>query len=180
MLDGIDSPALVVSTKYTLGDFYSHLPLNETLLSGSQRRIVEFQSRREFESYGAFPNDLGAEYQDALQRLLAANPRIEGVWVWTQDGGPWRAGPMTLYLKTGFWQLYELNTVLAGSLARDPDADVAALTADWARRWFSDDPATVRASPRRWPGRARPSPRACTSAPSPSRRCRPSASSRHR
>ena len=141
VLDGIDSPALVVSTKYTLGDFYSHLPLNETLLSGSQRRIVEFQSRREFESYGAFPNDLGAEYRDALQRLLAANPHIEGVWVWTQDGGPWRAGPMTLYLKTGFWQLYELNTVLAGSLARDPDADVGALTADWARRWFSDDPA---------------------------------------
>lgn len=145
VLDGIDSPALVVSTKYTLGDFYSHLPLNETLLSGSQRRIVEFQSRREFESYGAFPNDLGAEYRDALQRLLAANPQIEGVWVWTQDGGPWRAGPMTLYLKAGFWQLYELNTVLAGSLARDPDADVGALTADWARRWFSDDPATVRA-----------------------------------
>ena len=143
VLDGIDSPALVVSTKYTLGDFYSHLPLNETLLSGSQRRIVEFQSRREFESYGAFPNDLGAEYRDALQRLLAANPQIEGVWVWTQDGGPWRAGPMTLYLKAGFWQLYELNTWLAGSLARDPGADVGALTADWARRWFSDDPATV-------------------------------------
>ncbi len=145
VLDGIDSPSLVVSTKYTLGDFYSHLPLNDTLLSGSQRRIVEFQSRREFESYGAFPNDLGAEYRDALQRLLAANPHIEGVWVWTQDGGPWRAGPMTLYLKTGFWQLYELNTWLAGSLARDPDAEVAALTADWARRWFSDDPATVQA-----------------------------------
>jgi len=145
VLDGIDSPALVVSTKYTLGDFYSHLPLNETLLSGSQRRIVELQSRREFESYGAFPNDLGAEYRDALHRLLAANPHIEGVWVWTQDGGPWRAGPMTLYLKTGFWQLYELNTWLAGSLARDPDADVAALTADWARRWFSDDPETVQA-----------------------------------
>ena len=145
VLDGIDSPALVVSTKYTLGDFYSHLPLNETLLAGSQRRIVEFQSRREFESYGAFPNDLGAEYRDALQRLLAANPRIEGVWVWTQDGGPWRAGPMTLYLKSGFWQLYELNTVLAAALARDPDADVGAVTADWARRWFSEDPATVRA-----------------------------------
>ncbi len=145
VLDGIDSPALVVSTKYTLGDFYSHLALNETLFTGGQRRIVELQSRREFESYGAFPNDLGAEYRDALQRLLAANPHIEGVWVWTQDGGPWRAGPMTLYLKSGFWQLYELNTWLAGALARDPGADVAALTADWARRWFSDDPATVRA-----------------------------------
>lgn len=145
VLGGLDSPALIVSTKYTLGDFYTWLPLNDTLEQGSQRRIVEFQSRREFENFGAFPNDLGAEYQWALQQLLAANDRLEGVWVWTQDGGPWRAGPMTLYLKAGFWQLYELNTQLAASLARDPDTDVAAVTAAWAREWFSDDPETVAA-----------------------------------
>lgn len=145
VLGGIDSPALVVSTKYTLGDFYSWLPLNDTLEQGQQRRIVEFQSRREFENFGAFPNDLGREYQYALQTLLDANPRIEGVWVWTQDGGPWRAGPMTLYLKSGFWQLYELDTVVASTLARDPGADVADVTAGWARQWFSDDPATVAA-----------------------------------
>lgn len=143
VLGGIDSPALIVSTKYTLGDFYSWLPLNNTLEQGEQRRIVEFQSRREFENFGAFPNDLGREYQYALQTLLAANDNIEGVWVWTQDGGPWRAGPMTLYLKAGFWQLYELDTVVASALARDPDADVADVTAGWARQWFSDDPATV-------------------------------------
>ncbi len=145
VLGGIHSPALIVSTKYTLGDFYSWLPLNTTLEQGDQRRIIEFQSRREFEAFGAFPNDLGREYQFAMQKLLAANPHIEGIWTWTQDGGPWRAGPMTLYLKAGFWQLYELNTQLAASLARDPDTDVAAVTADWARQWFSDDPATVSA-----------------------------------
>lgn len=145
VLGGIDSPALIVSTKYTLGDFYSWLPLNDTLEHGEQRRIVEFQSRREFENFGAFPNDLGREYQYALQTLLAANPNVEGVWVWTQDGGPWRAGPMTLYLKAGFWQLYELDTVVASALARDPVTDVAEVTAGWARQWFSDDPATVSA-----------------------------------
>lgn len=145
VLGGIDSPALIVSTKYTLGDFYSWLPLNHTLEQGGQRRIVEFQSRREFENFGAFPNDLGAQYQWALQQLLASNDRIEGVWVWTQDGGPWRAGPMSLYLKAGFWQLSELNTQLAVDLARDPDADVAGITAAWAREWFSDDPDTVEA-----------------------------------
>ncbi|KQO96938.1 hypothetical protein [Leifsonia sp. Leaf264] len=145
VLDGIDSPALVVSTKYSLGDFYSYLPLNTTLESGSQRRIVEFQSRREFEAFGALPNDLGVLYQEALTRFIAANPNVEGIWTWTQDGGPWRAGPMTLELTTGFWQLYELNTRLAVSLARDPEADPAELTADWIRQWFSDDPATVEA-----------------------------------
>ncbi len=145
VLGGIDSPALIVSTKYTLGDFYSWLPLNDTLEQGEQRRIVEFQSRREFEAFGSFPNDLGTQYQWAIQQLLAANPQIEGIWTWTQDGGPWRAGPMTLYLKAGFWQLYELDTQVAASLARDPDADVAQLTVDWTREWFSDDPATVTA-----------------------------------
>nr|BFF08910.1 hypothetical protein GCM10025699_02130 [Microbacterium flavescens] len=145
VLGGIDSPALIVSTKYTLGDFYSWSPLNDTLEQGAQRRIVEFQSRREFENFGAFPNDLGREYQYALQTLLEANDNIEGVWVWTQDGGPWRAGPMTLYLKAGFWQLYELDTVVASALARDPETDVADVTASWARQWFSDDPATVAA-----------------------------------
>lgn len=145
VLGGIDSPRLIVSTKYTLGDFYTWLPLNDTLAQGEQRRIVELQSRREFENYGAFPNDLGPEYQWALQQLLAANENIEGVWAWTQDGGPWRAGPMSLYLKSGFWQLYELNTKLAAAVALDPDADVAEVTAGWAREWFSDDPATVAA-----------------------------------
>ncbi|MFT4030395.1 MAG: hypothetical protein QM675_11015 [Protaetiibacter sp.] len=145
VLDGIDSPNLIVSTKYTLGDFYSWLSLNETLEIGEQRRIVEFQSRREFEAFGSFPNDLGPEFQWALQTLLAANPRIEGVWTWTQDGGPWRAGPMTLYLKSGFWQLYELNTMQAAALARDPDADVAAVTLAWARRYLASDDATASA-----------------------------------
>ncbi|WP_136054223.1 hypothetical protein [Microbacterium sp. K24] len=145
VLGGIDSPALIVSTKYTLGDFYSWLPVNDTLEQGDQRRIVEFQSRREFENNGAFPNDLGAEYAWALQELLASNDRIEGIWAWAQDGGPWRAGPMILYGKAGFWQLADLNSQLAVDLARNPDADPAAITAGWAREWFSDDPATVQA-----------------------------------
>ena len=145
VLDGIDSPSLIVSTKYTLGDFYSHLPFNDTLEVGDQRRIIEFQSRREFENFGSLPNDLGDLYSQAITRFIAANPKVEGIWTWTQDGGPWRAGPMTLELKSGFWQLYELNTELAVRIARDPSVDPAEVTADWIRRWFSTDPATVTA-----------------------------------
>jgi len=145
VLDGIDSPHLVVSTKFVLGDFYSYLPFNETLTIGTQRRIIELQSRREFEDYGSLPDDLGSLYQQAIQQLTAANPHIEGIWTWTQEGGPWRAGPMTLELKTGFWQLYELNTIQAVRLARDPATDPAEVTADWAREYLSDDPGTVAA-----------------------------------
>ncbi|WBB71854.1 hypothetical protein O7602_19170 [Micromonospora sp. WMMD1128] len=145
VLGGFDDPHLIVSTKYTLGDFYSHLPLNTTLLGGAHRRIVEFQARREFEGFGALPNDLGPLHRAALRTFLAANPHVEGVWNWTQDGGPLRAGPMSLYLRAGFWQLYDLNTYAVARLAWDPDTDPARITADWAYRTFSADPATVAA-----------------------------------
>jgi hypothetical protein len=145
VLGGIDDPHLIVSTKYCLGDYYSHLPFNHTLETGAQRRIVELQARREFEVFGALPNDLGALHGAALRRFLAANPRVEGVWTWTQGGGPLRAGPRTLYLREGFWQLYDLNVYSAGRLAWDPEADPGAVTADWARRTFSTDPSTVAA-----------------------------------
>ncbi|MFB4303134.1 hypothetical protein [Actinomadura sp. NTSP31] len=145
VLDGIDDDHLIVSTKYGLGDFYSELPLNTTLSTGRQRRIVEFQARREFEGFGALPNDLGDLQQRALRTLLAANPNIVGVWDWTQDGGPLRAGPMTLYLRTGFWQMWDVNVYLTARLAWDPDLDTAAATRDWIRQTFSADPATVSA-----------------------------------
>ncbi|SPT58780.1 Alpha-glucuronidase [Actinomadura madurae] len=145
VLDGIDDEHLIVSTKYTLGDFYSHLPLNTTLLTGKQKRIVEFQSRREFEGFGALPNNLGGLHQQALRTFLAKNPNIVGLWNWTQDGGPLRAGPMTLYLRTGFWQMWDVNVYLTARLAWDPDLDVAKATNDWIRRTFSDDPETVSA-----------------------------------
>ncbi|WP_307854526.1 hypothetical protein [Micromonospora sp. C31] len=143
VLGGLDDPHLIVSTKYTLGDFYSHLPLNSTLLGGGHRRIVEFQARREFEAFGSLPNDLGPLHRQALRAFLAANPNVEGVWNWTQDGGPLHAGPMSLHLRAGFWQLYDLNTYAVGRLAWDPNADPAQVTADWAYRTFSGDPATV-------------------------------------
>src|SRR6185503_15322132 len=62
---------------------------------------------------------------------------------WTQDGGPLRAGPMTLYLREGFWQLYDLNTYGTARLAWDPSAEPAQVTADWIRQTLSRDPATV-------------------------------------
>ncbi|MEV4537381.1 hypothetical protein AB0J82_26730 [Asanoa sp. NPDC049518] len=145
VLGTIDDPHLVVSTKYAAGDFYSHLPLNPTLLTGSQRRIVEFQSRREFEGFGSLPNDLTALHQQALRTFLAANPRVEGMWTWTQDGGPLRAGPTSLYLREGFWQLYDLNTYAAARLAWGPETPAEEITRDWVRQTFSTDPATERA-----------------------------------
>ncbi len=145
VLGPVDAENLIVSTKFTAGDFYSYLANNPTLASGEHRRIVEFQGRREYEGFGSLPNDLGPLHQQALQQFLAANPNIEGVWNWTQDGGPLRAGPYTLYLRQGFWQLFHLNTYATARLAQDPDVDPAQVTADWATQYFSQDPRTVAA-----------------------------------
>ena len=121
--------------------------MNPTLDTGRHRRIVEFQSRREFEGFGSLPNDLAGLHQQALRGSSPQNPRVEGIWNWTQDGGPLRAGPMSLYLRTGFWQLYDLNTYAAARLAWDPDTPPEEITADWVRQTFSTDPATAPRSP---------------------------------
>ncbi len=123
------------------------LPAATTTPSRSATSVASSSSRAAASSRTSAPSRTTSarSTSDALQRFIAANPNLEGVWVWTQDGGPWRAGPLILELKAGFWQLAELNTELGLRLARDPSADPAAITADWAHRWFSDDPATVTA-----------------------------------
>ena len=57
---------------------------------------------------------------------------------------------MTLYLKAGFWQLYELeHDARRRPRARPRQPMSAASPQDWARQWFSDDPATVDGDRRR-------------------------------
>ncbi|MDM7830183.1 hypothetical protein [Cellulomonas edaphi] len=145
VLGKITDPHLIVSTKYSAGDFYSYLSLNPTLDVGDHRRIVELQARREFEGQGAVPDDLGALEQGALRRFLADNPNVEGIWNWSQTGGPLYAGPRALYLRQGFWQLWDLNSYLASRIAADPEVDLAAARADWVRQTLSSDRATVAA-----------------------------------
>jgi hypothetical protein len=139
VLGGIDSPALVVSTKFTAGDFFSYLPLNPTLASGRHRRIIELQAKPEFEGFGAFPDFLGADYARALRALRSANPQIVGTYVLSQFGGPLRAGPRILYPLKGFWLWLDANVFVASRLAVDPTADVDQLTRLWARARFGND-----------------------------------------
>ena len=143
LLTGIDSPNLIVSTKLTGGDFYSDLPLNATLRSGDQQRIIEFQNRLEFEGSMAFPDYIASLHQQAMQSLRAANPRIDGIWHWNQNGGPQQAGPMSLYPFYGFWLNIDANSYVTSRLGWEPDADIADLTSAWVRRTFGNDPKAV-------------------------------------
>lgn len=143
VLGDLDIDNLVVSTKFTMGDFDSWLPLNPTLFDGPQRRIVEFQARREFEAFSSIPNPVAGTHAAALEAFLADNPRIDGLWTWTQDGGPWRAGPMSLYLREGNWGLYDLDVAATAALGWHTTQDPSAVAGGWMARTWSHDPATV-------------------------------------
>jgi hypothetical protein len=145
VLGGLALPRTVFSTKFVTGDFYSYLPVNPTLFTGDQPRLVELQARREFEGFASFPNYLGPLHGQMLRQVREGNPHVEGIWLWTQEGGPLRAGPMSLYPFHGFWHLVDADVYAAGRLGWDPDADVAALTRSWVRRTFGPDPAAVEA-----------------------------------
>lgn len=143
LLGQIDSDHLVVSTKFVEGDFYSWLPLNSTLLAGAHRRIIEFQAKREFEGFGAIPNYLGSLHQGAIQAILSTNPKVEGAWVWTQYGGPLRAGPMIIYPFYGFNVINDLNVYALARLLQHPGTPVDTITAEWIRSSFGSDSTLV-------------------------------------
>lgn len=144
VLGEIQSEHLVVSTKYCSGDFYSWLNLNPTLFGGAHRRIAELQAKREFEGFGILPNYVGALHQAALQKILEQNSKLEGVWVWTQYGGPLRAGPMVIYPFHGFNAINDVNVFAASRLMLDPYADLDSITGAWIGSYFGTDSLLVK------------------------------------
>jgi hypothetical protein len=139
VLGDLHSDRLVVSTKYCSGDFYSWLPFNPTLYQGQHRRIAEIQAKREFEGLGVIPNYVAPLHQKALQSFLASNPRMEGVWVWTQNGGPLRAGPLVIYPFHGFNAINDVNVYALSKLMNDPYADLDSITREWISTYFGND-----------------------------------------
>lgn len=139
VFDSIDSPNLVISTKYCSGDFYSWLPYNPTLSTGKHRRITEFQCRREYEGMNAFPNYLAPLHQQVFQRFSADNEHFDGFWQWSQEGGPLRAGPLSIYPFHGFNVITDANVFATAKLAQNPFADIRDMTAEWIHLYFGDD-----------------------------------------
>lgn len=106
---GIDSSALIVSMKFGDTDFMRYLPLNPLFGRGNHKKIIELQTRREWEAMGMFPSFTGWEYERYL-RQLQDNKNVIGIHVWCQTGGWAKPEWSTLtYLdERSFWN--ELNT----------------------------------------------------------------------
>lgn len=85
-ISGITSPALVLSMKYGESDFFRYLSLNRNFFVTSLPKIVELQTRREYEGCGEYPSFVGGDYEQLAIELRDA-PNVVGISVWCQTGG---------------------------------------------------------------------------------------------
>jgi len=85
-VSGISSPSLVLSMKYGESDFFRYLSLNRNFFVTDIPKIVELQTRREYEGCGEFPSFVGGDYEQLAIELREA-PNVIGISVWCQTGG---------------------------------------------------------------------------------------------
>jgi len=85
-VDGISSPALVLSMKYGESDFFRYLSLNRNFFVSEIPKIVELQTRREYEGCGEYPSFVGGDYEQLAIELREV-PNVVGISVWCQTGG---------------------------------------------------------------------------------------------
>lgn len=115
-LHGIDSPALVLSMKYGETDFFRHLNLNPQFFRTPVPKLIELQTKREYEGSGEYPSFVGYDYEQYLQELSDA-PNILGAHIWAQTGG-WTCFRRLTYLEPGgIWN--EINTFVTLRMFRD-------------------------------------------------------------
>ncbi|HSJ01513.1 MAG TPA: hypothetical protein VK956_03630, partial [Verrucomicrobium sp.] len=117
VLKGVeDSPSLIVSMKYGESDFFRYLPLNKNFFRTRVRKIIELQTRREYEGCGEYPSFTGWEYERYARELDQAE-NLVGLMVWCQTGGwvPFRR--LALLEERAVWT--ELNTFVTLRVFKD-------------------------------------------------------------
>jgi len=114
----IDSDALVVSMKYGDTDFMRYLDLNPLFRHGHHRKIIELQTRREWEGMGMLPSFIGWQYGEYLAQLRDVKELV-GIHVWCQTGGWAKSswGNVTYLQQSSLW--VELNTEVVARMYRD-------------------------------------------------------------
>lgn len=118
VFSNIKSSALIISMKFGDTDFMRYLSLNPLFFKSTHQKIIELQTRREWEGMGTYPSFVGWDYHEYITQL-ATNKTIVGVHVWCQTGG-WakQAWTNVTYLEgSSFWN--ELNTYVTICLFRD-------------------------------------------------------------
>jgi hypothetical protein len=115
-LRGIDSPSLILSMKYGETDFFRYLPLNPHFFATPVAKLIELQTKREYEGAGEYPSFVGYDYE-AFRRDLAGAENVLGAHIWCQSGG-WTCFRRLTYLQPeAVWN--EINTFVTLRVFRD-------------------------------------------------------------
>jgi len=113
----IEDENLVVSMKYGESDFFRYLDMSDAIFDTKQKKIIEFQAKREYEGFGEFPVFTGWEYKRYLSKLSRLN-HIIGIWSWPQEGRWSSMSPRLTYVThSSLWN--ELNTYSILKIAKD-------------------------------------------------------------
>ena len=104
---GIDSENFIISMKFGDADFFRYLNLNSQFFVDGKKKIIELQTRREYEGFGEFPSFVGWDYQDYYEKIKQ-NSSLVGITVWCQTGGWSNFKNLTFIKESSFWN--ELNT----------------------------------------------------------------------
>jgi len=119
---GVGSDALIVSLKYGPSDFFRFLEISPLFFEPGVQKMVEFQTRREYEGAGKLPSFVGWEYERYLTQLERCDDLV-GVSVWCQTGGWSKHKSITFLEDSLFWN--ELNTQVTARLLQGASAEKA-------------------------------------------------------
>lgn len=131
VFSSIESENFIISMKYGDTDFLRYLQLNPLFFRGKQKKIIELQTKREWEGMGLYPSFVGWDYEQYLKKLRT-NKHLVGISVWCQTGGwtwsPWKN--LTFLENSSFWN--ELNTYITVKLYSE-EKSVETIIADFCK-----------------------------------------------
>ena len=115
-LQGIRSDCFAVALKHGESDFFRYLDINRNFFRTDIPKIIELQSKREYEGCGEFPSFIGWDYAQYAEELRQAH-NVLGVSVWCQTGG-WTRFRRLAFIGNGSpWT--ELNTRITLQIFRN-------------------------------------------------------------
>ncbi|MFW6221400.1 MAG: glycosyl hydrolase family 67 [Fibrobacterota bacterium] len=129
---GIQSDSLVISHKFGTTDFFRYLEINPLFFEGTQQKIIELQTRREYEGFGEFPSFVGYDYAH-YNHELSLTDTLAGIYVWCNTGGWSHFNRLTFLDKTSLWN--EVNTFVTLKIFSE-GMSVEDAVREFYRKWF--------------------------------------------
>lgn len=119
----IQSKNIIISMKYWVADFFRNMELNNLFEIKWQNKIIELQTKREYEFFWQLPYYTGFEYEKYYQKLKE-NPEIKWIMVWCQTGW-WNKNNQITFLSNSS-PFVELNTISTINIFKwgNPDNEI--------------------------------------------------------